>query len=121
MGEKRELIHAPAAGNALQRLSERLNRGNLTVWATLKEDTYETTLGDGYYAYLDGIFATPSQAAAAVEAAQAEPDAGSYRWHIRRYDLRRSGSQLLVRPSPTRQEPVTVGEIAQQLASSGLI
>lgn len=121
MEDSPEFIHEPGEGSPLHRLSERVNRENLTVWATLVEDTYETSQGDGYYAYLDRVFFTPSEAAAAVEAAQAGPDGGWYRWHIRRYDLRRPGDGIVMRPSPTREEPVTVEEIAEKLAGAGLL
>jgi hypothetical protein len=46
---------------AIQALFERLKSGPpLAVWATLREDNYETVFGDGYYAYLDRVFLTPT-------------------------------------------------------------
>jgi hypothetical protein len=109
---------------AMAALRERLRRGQLTVWAILLEDTYETWLGDGYFAYLDEVFLRPTQAAEAVEAAEqaAEqaPELGAlwFHRHIRRYVLRSWGGDVSIRPDPTNEEPVTVQGLADKLAVS---
>jgi hypothetical protein len=104
--------------HALHALRERLKAGPLTVWATVREDVYETTFGDGYYAYVERVFLKPSGAAAAVEAADEEP---MTRWHIRRYDLLADSDQIQLRPRPTEPEPTTVETLALKLLDAGLI
>jgi hypothetical protein len=99
----------------IQALSARLKDGPLTVWATLQEDNYETFFGDGYYAYVDKVFLTPTAAARAIEATQDHP---MIKWHIRRYDLIGSGENIRIRPAPTEQEPTTIEVIAKKLRTS---
>jgi hypothetical protein len=50
--------------DSVHRLSEKLRWENLTIWATLVEDGYESFFGDGYYAYLHQVFMKPSEAGA---------------------------------------------------------
>ena len=106
------------AQRALGALAEKLRGGRVTVWATLREDTYETDFGDGYYAYVDQVFLKPTDAARAVEHAG---EAGMIKWHIRRYDLSQRGGRIVVAPSPTAQEPTTVEVLASKLRGTGLI
>jgi hypothetical protein len=108
-----------AASAKLRALSERLALGPLTVWATLKEDAHETLFGDGYYAYLDQVFLTPTEAALAAEGAMTGVDAGESRWHIRRYDLKPLDGRISVRPAPTEQGPTTLEALAEKLAIAG--
>jgi hypothetical protein len=107
------------ASAKLRALSERLALGPLTVWATLREDLYETLLGDGCYAYLDQVFLTPTEAALAVEGAMEGVEAGDSRWHIRRYDLQTLDGRISMRPAPTEQEPTTLEALAEILAIAG--
>ena len=96
----------------IQALSARLREGPLTVWATMREDSYETFFGDGYYAYVDQVFPTPTEAARAIETAEDHP---MIKWHIRRYDLIASGENIRIRPAATEQEPTTVEVIGEKL------
>ena len=96
----------------------RLNEGPLTVWAVLREDTYETMFGDGYYAYV--AFASLAEDRAIHTAANTVED--GMKWHVRRYDLAADGSGgCTLRPAPTQAEPTTVAGIATALRASGLI
>ena len=104
--------------DALRALFERLKAGPLTVWATLREDTYETSLGDGYYAYVEQVFLKPSEAGLAIEAT---PDEPMIKWHIRRYDLLKNYDEIRIRPSPTEQEPTTAEVLALKLAKAGVV
>lgn len=99
-------------------LTEALAAKPLTVWAILKEDQYESSLGDGYYAYLDQVFLRPSGAAAAVEALEADPENGWYRWHIRRYRISGAGGSLRIDPLPSRAEPVTAEDLVSKILSA---
>jgi hypothetical protein len=98
----------------LRALFERLENGPLTVWAFLREDSYETLLGDGYYAYVDQLFLTPTEAARAIETTQPKQ---MIKVHIRRYDLTRGGDGIQITPAPTEQEPTTIDVIAAKLRS----
>jgi hypothetical protein len=103
---------------ALGALAKRLRDGPIAVWATLREDTYETRFGDGYYAYVDQVFLKPTDAARAIERAG---EAGMIKRHIRRYDLSQRGGRIGIAPSPTAQEPTTVEVLASKLLDAGLI
>ena len=104
--------------NAEVALMARLKEGPLTVWAVLREDTYETTFGDGYYAYV--AFAYLSEDSAMHTAANTTEE--GMKWHVRRYDLAADGSEgCTLQPAPTKAEPTTVTGIAAALRASGLI
>ena len=104
--------------NAEVALIARLNEGPLTVWAVLREDTYETIFGDGYYAYV--AFAYLSEDSAMHTAANTPEE--WIEWHVRRYELAAVGSGgCTLRPEPTEAEPTTVAGIAAALRRAGLI
>ena len=108
----------PDESNVDVALFTRLMEGPLTVWAVLREDTYETIFGDGYYAYV--AFAHLSADSAMHTAANTTEE--QTRWHVRRYDLAADGSGgCTIRPVPTEGEPTTVAGIAAALRRSGLI
>lgn len=86
----------------------------LTVWGVLREDTYETGLGDGYYAYLERAFVNEVDA----EAFAATTQEHMIRWHVRRYVLSRSGEEVIISPEPTRTEPVRASDVLAMLAQS---
>ncbi len=109
-------MNANSPSQELQALFERLEDGPLTIWATLKEDGYETAFGDGYYAYVDQLFPTPAEAARAVE--ETGPEAMT-KLHIRRYDLKRIGDHIQIIPAPSGSEPTTVEIIAAKLGGGG--
>lgn len=62
--------------------------GELTVWAVLFEDVYETVYGDGYYAYLADAFFTRE------EAEQFAATSSAYRFHIRQVKLTHVNGQI---------------------------
>lgn len=106
------------------RLRSRLAAGPLTLWATLREDIYETSFGDGYYAYVSDVFLSEADALAEqAEAAARLPEdtRGWYKWHIRRYVLSDRDGGLHVAPEPTEAEPTTVQVLAQKLNEKGLL
>ena len=104
--------------NAEVALIARLNEGPLTVWAVLREDTYETIFGDGYYAYV--AFAYLSEDSAMHTAANTPEE--WIEWHVRRYDLAAGGlGEGTILPVPTEGEPTTVAGIAVALRASGVI
>ena len=104
--------------NAEEALFARLKEGPLTVWAILREDTYETIFGDGYYAYIARAYLVEDLA---TQAAANTVEEGT-RWHVRRYDLAADGlGEFTIRPLPIVGEPTTVTDIAVALRAFGLI
>jgi hypothetical protein len=77
--------------------------GRRTVWGVLREDTYETAFGDGYYAYLEAAFDTQEEAVSFA----ADNQKRSIIWHIREYELRLiDGEPVVIAPSkPIKQHP----------------
>jgi hypothetical protein len=107
----------------LTRLIAKVGNHVLVVWAVLFEDTYETRLGDGYYAYVAGAY--PSEQAA-NEAISGLSDAKGeyahwYRWHVRSYALKRFGKTLRISPAPSEAEPTTPERLATAMAAAGLL
>jgi hypothetical protein len=80
-----------------------------SFWAVLQEDTYETFLGDGYYAYVVGRYLSKDAAQSAIHSLSGAEgaDAYRYRWHVRSYTLTRFGKTLEIAPAPTRTKPTT--------------
>lgn len=108
----------PDATNAETALAARLKDRPLLVWAVLKEDTYESKFGDGYYAYVAHAFL--SEEAARHAAANANEE--WMKWHVRAYNLFADGyGGCTIWPVPTEAEPTTVSSIAAALRASGLI
>ena len=111
--EQREAI-SPADIGADAHLALRLDLerrgGRRTVWGVLREDSYETAFGDGYYAYLEAAFDT-REAAAEFIADNPEPQ---YNWHIREYELRLIGGEpVVIAPSkPIERHPWGPGTIS---------
>jgi hypothetical protein len=101
----------------LETLRQRVIRQPLTIWATLREDTYESFFGDGYYAYVERVFLRPTEAAASVESSEER----MVRLHIRRFDLSGGTSEIVIRPGNTEREPITPEIIANKLAICGLL
>jgi hypothetical protein len=75
-------------------------RGGLrSVWGVLREDSYETVFGDGYYAYLEAAFDTQEEAVAFA----ADNQERSVNWHIREYELRLiDGEPIVVVVAPSK-------------------
>jgi hypothetical protein len=90
-------------------LQEMLTTGkSAPLWAVLQEDTYETSLGDGYYAYLAALFRSEPEAVRFVQ----EQSHEWRRWHVRQYEISCDrGGKLIILPGPTRGEAVTVEEV----------
>jgi hypothetical protein len=88
------------------RLDLEQRHGRRTVWGVLREDSYETAFGDGYYAYLEAAFDTQEGAVAFATDNQER----SVNWHIREYELRLvNGEPVVVAPSKSnRSGPGTV-------------
>lgn len=106
------------ATNAETALATRLKDRPLLVWAVLREDTYETRFGDGYYAYVTHAFV--SEEAARHAAANANEE--WMKWHVRTYNLFADGyGGCTIWPAPTEAEPTKVTSIAAALRASGLI
>lgn len=59
--------------------------GVLTVWAVLREDVYETKLGDGFYLHVHGL--ALNSADAQRLAALGGGDSEWVKWHVRSYQL----------------------------------
>ncbi len=58
--------------------------GILDIWCVLQEDTYETSLGDGFYLFFGGIALNEDDA---QRLAELDANQQWYRWHIRRRKL----------------------------------
>jgi hypothetical protein len=88
-----------AAARRALRLDLERRGGQRTVLGVLREDTYETVFGDGYYAYLSAVFDTKDEAVAFA----ADNKEHSVTWHIRQYDLRLvDGEPVVIAP----REPI---------------
>jgi hypothetical protein len=73
----------PAMAEALrQRITNA--GGTLTVWAVLREDVYETRLGDGFYLHVKAI---ALMGADARQLAAVGGDAEWVKWHVKSYRL----------------------------------
>lgn len=106
------------ATNAESALATLLAKRPLLVWAILREDTYETQLGDGYYAYLVRAFLSED----AARHAAANANEKWMKWHVRSYNLFADGfGGCTIWPVPTQAEPTTATRIAEALRASGLI
>jgi len=71
-------------------------RGPRTLWGVLREDTYETAFGDGYYAYLEAAFDTREEADLFI----VDNPERLINWHLRRYELRLiDGEPVVIAPS----------------------
>lgn len=89
----------------------------VTVWATLREDTYETLFGDGYYAYLDKVFDSPVAALGRSN----EPGGDWVKLHVRRYEISVSNGQPVLAPEPSESEPVAVKAVVEKMLQAGII
>lgn len=58
--------------------------GDLTVWAVLREDLYETRLGDGFYLHVKGIALNGDDA---HQLAALAGDSEWTKWHVKSYRL----------------------------------
>jgi hypothetical protein len=87
--------------------------GDLTVWAVLREDVYETRLGDGFYLHLRGAALVEADALAlAALAGEAE----WVKWHVKPYRLGlKDGLPVLLRSWP-KEEEFTLDEFVSVLA-----
>jgi hypothetical protein len=86
--------------------------GVLTVWGVLREDTYETCFGDGYYAYLP---------AATLEEAEERHMAATIqehmvKWHVRHYELGLADGVPVLLTEVRQFEPVDLATITAALA-----
>lgn len=59
-------------------------RGTLTIWAVLREDVYETRLGDGFFLHVKAIALNGDDARALAALAG---DAEWVKWHVKSYRL----------------------------------
>jgi hypothetical protein len=82
--------------------------GELSVWAVLYEDVYETTLGDGYYAYLADAFFTRE------ESERFAAHSSAYRFHVRPVRLTFDGA-LRMEADLNRSERVGIDELTAAL------
>lgn len=89
----------------------------VTVWATLREDTYETIFGDGYYAYLDKVFDSPVAALGRSN----EPSGNWVKRHVRRYEITAIAGRPTISPEPSESEPVTVKDVVEKMLQAGII
>jgi hypothetical protein len=88
----------------LRQVQQRLERagGTLPVWAIMDEDTYETTLGDGFYLHLRAVAWSVSDA---EQMLQQMPSERMTRWHLRSYALGvQNGWPALLQPWPKSEE-----------------
>ncbi|MGH6952420.1 MAG: hypothetical protein ACREH4_16270 [Vitreimonas sp.] len=107
--DKRDLLHrdAGAGGVAAANLEAACRRictagGALAVWGVLREDMYETRLGDGFYLHLRGLALNRTDA----ERLAALPGHMDLtRWHVRPYQLRlRDGAPALAQAWRAEEE-----------------
>jgi hypothetical protein len=104
------------ASDVVLTLGARLHERPMLVWAILKEDTYETKFGDGYYAYLDQVFLSEDTARHAA----ANANENSVKWHVRAYNLFADGfGGCTIWPEPTEPEPTTGKGLAAALRTAG--
>lgn len=92
-----------------------LKKGRRTVWAVLREDTYETVFGDGYYAYVEAVYEAEEDALRFTSKHASEP---SFRWHLRCFHLRLERGSPAVSPEPTEAEPTTPATLIAHLLAS---
>ena len=92
-----------------------LDKGPRTVWAVLREDTYETSFGDGYYSYVEAVYAAEEDALRFTSEHASEP---WIRWHVRCYHLRLERGSPAVSPEPTEAEPTTPATLIAHLLAS---
>jgi hypothetical protein len=98
-------------GDELTALLRTTPGGRITVWAVLYEDIYETSQGDGYYAYLaDAFFRREDAELFAV-------DSSSYRFHVRRVDLSLHDDKIIFTPIDLKpSESVSSSELIAALS-----
>lgn len=101
---------------AVEALYEALRAGPTVIWAVLKEDSYETVFGDGYYAYVDSVHLSEADAELAISAATED----GMKWHVRRYELAWNGAPT-ISPEPTPSEPTSIAAIAEKMHRAGLL
>lgn len=97
-------------------LGPALRSGPMAVWAVLKEDSYETIFGDGYYAYVDSVHLSEADAHLAISAATED----GMKWHIRRYDLAWNDGPTIL-PAPTSSEPTSIAVISEKMHQAGIL
>lgn len=73
----------PAMAEALRQRIEAAG-GTLTVWAVLREDVYETRLGDGFYLHVKAIALNGDDAR---QFAALAGDSEWVKWHVKSYRL----------------------------------
>jgi hypothetical protein len=87
--------------------------GALTVWAVLREDVYETRLGDGFYLHLRGAALVEADA----QALAALPDEAEWaKWHVRAYRLGFKDGLPVLLKSWLKEEEFTLDEFVAVLA-----
>jgi hypothetical protein len=84
-------------------------RGPRTLWGVLREDSYETAFGDGYYAFLKAAFDNRDDAVFFI----VNNHRCSINWHIRQYELQLiEGVPVVIAPSdPFEPHPRRPGTI----------
>ena len=96
--------HWTVTAVVLQHVKQRVKRagGTLPVWAIMDEDTYETTLGDGFFLHLRAVAWSASEAEQVLQQLPIEP---MVRRHLRSYELGlRDGQPALLQPWPAEEE-----------------
>lgn len=96
----------PAGADKILDLKLDLQRrgGHRAVWGVLREDGYETSFGDGYYAYLEAVFASEDDA----KKFAAENPQHMINWHIRKYEIGLINGEPALLTKPTEREPVNL-------------
>jgi hypothetical protein len=106
------------ANDSTQEFAKRIMEagGVLTVWGVLREDAYETPLGDGYYAYLHAVTLDEAEAHRLAETL----DEHMVNWHLRRYDLSLANGMPVLITESRQFEPVELATIAAALVDGEL-
>ena len=117
--DKRNVLHTGPPKNPgdteitpamVESVRERISdaHGNLTVWAVLHEDVYESKFGDGFYLHLHGLALNSADAQKLVELAG---DAESVKWHVRSYRLGLKDNAPVFTALGRPEEEFTIGHI----------
>lgn len=86
----------------------------LVTYVILREDTYETQFGDGYYAYFEDAFFTPEEAEASISI---RPVQNMINYHIKALYLKREQDQIIIASQLKFGDQVTVDNILTALNS----
>lgn len=88
-------------------------RGTLTVWAVLREDVYETRLGDGFYLHVKAIALNGDDARRLAALAG---DSEWVKWHVKSYRLGLKSDQPAFLAARPESDEFRIGDFVAIIA-----